>query len=250
MARAIVLSGTELATMRTPLQPLARTARRLPLRPALSVLLALQLGACSWLGVQPPPEHHQELDRIECTDGNAFPILDAFFAVGYALTGIGLLAVQATKANDESKADATLVAGSLLSLGWSGVLVGSSVNGFSDTKACRRAKLRASERLTERRIWSAPQPPAPQPPARNYARPQPVPQAPASRLAGCQYDTQCKGDRICVDGECVGQAAPAPAGATTPAVDPPARPTAPAPAAGPVSSAGSADAPAPTDPRE
>ena len=26
--------------------------------------------------------------------------------------------------------------------------------------------------------------------------------APAIRHGGCEFDTQCKGDRICVDGEC------------------------------------------------
>ena len=30
----------------------------------------------------------------------------------------------------------------------------------------------------------------------------PPPPLPASSLGGCQYDTQCKGERVCRDGEC------------------------------------------------
>lgn len=33
---------------------------------------------------------------------------------------------------------------------------------------------------------------------------------------GCQFDTQCKGDRICVDGKCVQPSAPPPAAGATP----------------------------------
>jgi len=29
-------------------------------------------------------------------------------------------------------------------------------------------------------------------------------QSPASAAAGCQYDMQCKGDRICQQGQCIG----------------------------------------------
>jgi hypothetical protein len=49
----------------------------------------------------------------------------------------------------------------------------------------------------------------------------PVPAAPAPPLApgpaaGCQYDTQCKGDRVCTSGVCV-DPVPAPAAPSTPA---------------------------------
>jgi hypothetical protein len=59
--------------------------------------------------------------------------------------------------------------------------------------------------------------------------------APAPADLGCHYDTQCKGDRICVKGDCVSPAAPAPGAAPpTTASEPPAAPaasTAPAAAA-------------------
>jgi hypothetical protein len=48
------------------------------------------------------------------------------------------------------------------------------------------------------------------------ARPTPKPVA-----SGCQYDTQCKGDRVCVKGACVAPTPPSPAQA-------PAEPAAPA----------------------
>lgn len=41
----------------------------------------------------------------------------------------------------------------------------------------------------------------------------------ANAPAGCQYDTQCKGDRICKDGECV-DTAPAAAPGTTGSSEP------------------------------
>jgi hypothetical protein len=47
-------------------------------------------------------------------------------------------------------------------------------------------------------------PPAPPPPV---AQPTPPPAAPSG--TGCQYDTQCKGDRICENGACVAPAPPA-----------------------------------------
>jgi hypothetical protein len=38
--------------------------------------------------------------------------------------------------------------------------------------------------------------------------PQAVPPAREAASAGCQYDTQCKGDRVCVQGACVSSPAP------------------------------------------
>lgn len=55
-------------------------------------------------------------------------------------------------------------------------------------------------------------PPPPQPPMPPHHAGQP-PAAPAA-TAGCSFDTQCKGDRICVDGKCV---SPPPAAAPPPA---------------------------------
>jgi hypothetical protein len=43
--------------------------------------------------------------------------------------------------------------------------------------------------------------------------------APATKHGGCEFDTQCKGDRICVDGECEAPAkTPAPAQAAAASV--------------------------------
>jgi hypothetical protein len=58
--------------------------------------------------------------------------------------------------------------------------------------------------------------------------PQPPPVAPTTApaaMTGCQYDAQCKGDRLCRDGECVAPTAPdTPAAPTVPEA-----PTAPPP---------------------
>jgi hypothetical protein len=64
---------------------------------------------------------------------------------------------------------------------------------------CLRA---TAARNRPRKQPSSEEPPAP-PPA------QPAPEAPAASVpAGCQYDTQCKGDRICRDGQCVAPTVP------------------------------------------
>jgi hypothetical protein len=52
---------------------------------------------------------------------------------------------------------------------------------------------------------------APQPPPPVVVAP-PV----AAEVGGCQFDTQCKGDRVCVDGKCTQPSAPSPAPAATP----------------------------------
>lgn len=85
-------------------------------------------------------------------------------------------------------------------------------------------------------------------------RPQPVAPAPAAAPApthaGCEFDTQCKGDRICIDGKCVEPApkavAPAePVPPPAPSVSPSSAPVkTAAPAAAPKASA----APAPGKP--
>jgi hypothetical protein len=71
-----------------------------------------------------------------------------------------------------------------------------------------------------KRAWDTGPQPAP------AAHPSPAAAAPAAAEAGCQYDTQCKGDRVCVSGECVdpapstavpSAAAPAAAGPALPA---------------------------------
>ena len=67
--------------------------------------------------------------------------------------------------------------------------------------------------------------------------PAPVPvaaaEAPKSKPAGCEFDTQCKGDRVCIDGKCVSPEpkASAPAEATPPAPTPPVVASAAAPPA-------------------
>lgn len=48
-----------------------------------------------------------------------------------------------------------------------------------------------------------PAPPAPPPAAAPASPPAPEPEPPAPQPLGCQYDTQCKGDRLCVEGKCV-----------------------------------------------
>lgn len=66
----------------------------------------------------------------------------------------------------------------------------------------------------------------------------PAAQAPSIPQDGCRYDTQCKGERVCVNGECVD---PTPPAATAPPVA-----TAPTAASAAPGSAVSPVAPAPT----
>lgn len=69
-----------------------------------------------------------------------------------------------------------------------------------------------------RRIQTVPSLQAPPPPpVQQAAAPAPASAPPAAAAGGCEYDTQCKGDRICVDGECQSPEAPTPAPEAAPA---------------------------------
>ena len=48
-----------------------------------------------------------------------------------------------------------------------------------------------------------PVPPSPAVPAIPQTPPAPAAPSPASPPSGCQYDTQCKGDRVCINGTCI-----------------------------------------------
>jgi len=80
--------------------------------------------------------------------------------------------------------------------------------------------------------------PAPRPSAVAAAEP------PKSKPAGCEFDTQCKGDRICVDGKCVAPepkaSAPAEATPVAPIAAPPTASAAAAPVKAPPATAAKA----------
>jgi hypothetical protein len=81
----------------------------------------------------------------------------------------------------------------LIGLGLTGVFLASMIYGYDQTSNCERAMIE----LHDRREASRRRAEVYAPPAR--------PVAPAP---GCQYDAQCKGERICVRGQCVEPVAP------------------------------------------
>jgi len=171
---------------------------------AMIVTLSLQSG-CSFLFVKGPPANHAKLASVDCSDSNAWPVLDTIWA---GLNGLGAV----TAAGDATTPNQGQVIG--VGLAWLAVSGISAIYGFSQVSACSDARRQHDEQLEPRGLAGrAPDPDAPGPPLTAPAS-APMRAAPAAARAPAPA------------------AAPAPAPAAAPAPAPAAAP-APAPAAAP-----------------
>jgi len=102
--------------------------------------MVLALGSqsgCSFAFVNGPPEHHAEMATFECTESNAWPVLDAIWA---GLNGLG--AASAAGDNQNPNQGQIIAVG----LGWLALSGISAITGFSKVSACNDAKRKRDER--------------------------------------------------------------------------------------------------------
>jgi hypothetical protein len=142
-------------------------------------LLALGISGCSFIFVRGPPSERPQSGAVDCTSSVVAPVLDLIWA---GLNGTG--AVQAISTdqatwNRQTTTSRDAVIG--IGLTWLVVSGASAIYGFKTTDACRQA-------VAASRPGRLPPPPPP-PPGPSPER--------------CSRDIDCKGDRICMQHECV-----------------------------------------------
>jgi hypothetical protein len=175
---------------------------------ACVVLSCLLNAGCSFLFLSTTPDDHAAMDTVDCTSSRVAPVLDTIGASYQVVrTGFALSADNSDYRDYPISREADIAFG----VGFTTLVGASMIYGYMETAECERAKEAASLRRARRGT----------PPAK--------PALPPPALA-CSYDTQCKGDRVCVEGRCVDPPAtlPAPPAPPSPAAEPVA-PAAPEP---------------------
>jgi hypothetical protein len=82
---------------------------------AMAVTLAIALGGCSWLLVRPPPPAVPPGAKPSCSESYAAPVVDAVFAVAYAIAAIegGLITLSTLEGESEEDEIFTFVGGAV-----------------------------------------------------------------------------------------------------------------------------------------
>jgi hypothetical protein len=187
--------------------------------------------ACSWLFVKSPPPQHVDLKYFgDCTSSKAAPVVDTVVAGLETLRTVYALSAENSAYDHLPISRGADIA---LGLGLTALFTASAVYGYGNTAECAHAQEELQERLTQ-------EPRAPSSFPLNPYAPGMRPPNPALPMR-CAYDTQCKGDRICQDGVCVGPNPPT--GPSPPAAPSSAAPPQPAEAPAPDSTPPPATAP-------
>ena len=105
---------------------------------ACMVLLPLSLSACGFIFSHGPPEGHENMDYISCTESNAGPIVDIVWG---ALNVLGALTVASDPSSYDSP-DQTVAIG----LSWGVVSGTAAAVGFNKSRRCRAAKQQLAAR--------------------------------------------------------------------------------------------------------
>lgn len=124
---------------------------RLGLISAMILTVSLHSG-CSFLFVKGPPANHAEVASFECSESNAWPVVDMIWA---GLNGLGA----ASAAGDDENPDQ----GQIVTVGVSWLVVSgiSAIYGFSKVSACSDAKRLRDERYYPPRMAAPAPAPAP-----------------------------------------------------------------------------------------
>jgi hypothetical protein len=157
------------------------------MRTAALALAGIAASGCSFIFVHGPPRNHENSVAFECTSSVVAPVLDTVWA---GLNGIGAISAASTdEATWNSRSTTSRGAVIAVGAGWFLLSGASAIYGFTRTQSCRDAERDLAVRLATR-----------PPPSPGF-----VP-APAGPEEGCSRDVDCKGDRICVNRECVSPA--------------------------------------------
>lgn len=130
------------------------------------------VSGCSFAFVNTVPEQAERLAYFDCTSSRLAPVLDG--VVGGVFVIAGAATIIDYGAADGSRA--ALSGGAAVAI--AGAAVASAVYGFTEANKCAKAK----DALLERTLRAAPGTPV---------------------REGCNYDLECRGERICVDRQCV-----------------------------------------------
>jgi hypothetical protein len=146
---------------------------------------------------------------IDCTTSRGAPVLDTVCLGYFVINGIYLATVKdcaQASFGDTCYSSSTKTGGILLSAGLGLLCALSASSGYGSASRCENIKdlnalcitgdQTACQRL--RPGWAPPAVGAPFYPTPSLQSPVPTEQA-----RGCSKDTDCKGDRICVSGNCV-----------------------------------------------
>ena len=144
------------------------------------------------MAVHGPPKDHESMQYFECMSSAALPTLDA---VGFALSGI-TTTVAANTMNEKDDPTtpeiergtppaATATFGVITA-----IAAGSAIYGYINAARCAHAQQQLAVRIEAANLEQA-------------ALRDNLKNIQAVQQQGCTYDTQCKGERICVQGQCV-----------------------------------------------
>jgi hypothetical protein len=165
---------------------------------------------------------------VDCTSSVAAPVLDSICSGYFVVNAIALAGMKTCDSAGFGEAcisSSTKSGGILLSAGLAVLCGVSAGSGFGYASKCEGIKNLNAMCITGNEAsckklnpaWVAPLklPPPPPPADPTSAAPATAPTtapaaAPAGTNGGCSRDTDCKGDRICVQGSCVEPAAKAP----------------------------------------
>ena len=111
---------------------------------ALLGSLSMATGACGFIFSHGPPQGHEQMNRIPCTESNTGPILDVIWA------GVNVLAAIAAVTGPGPEPVVSRGALVAYSLSWGLLSVGAAGVGFDKSKKCRTAKRALAQRQAQR----------------------------------------------------------------------------------------------------
>ena len=173
------------------------------MRPSAACLVAALTASCSLAFMNKP---HEPVTvpyyPVECTTSRAAPILDVIGTAYFVANGLYLLSREECTAFGSTSCveSGTKVGGALLSAALAITYAASSGVGFTSAAHCDAIKdLNVLCMSGDRSACNKLNPSWVPPPAG-----QPWPVAPAPQMSsGCSKDSDCKGERICVQAICV-----------------------------------------------
>lgn len=173
------------------------------LRATFAALILLGGSGCSFMMVDGAPREgiyknarYNTVVVNDCTRSKAIPIVDI------VMGGLGMIAGSIFTLAAASDDEVGFVVGGIAGFVTMAGFGGSGLYGLNQTSECVEyhkaliAELEGSAAITDEALAPPAKAPAVAPPAAPVRRPE------ARVASGCGRDTDCKGDRICVQGAC------------------------------------------------
>lgn len=154
--------------------------------------LAFVLSGCSFMFVHGPPPEHEKLPYFDCVSSAAAPVADATVATFAALMTAVMIDDDPDDPEDDNSTSAAVTFGGL-----AGAHAASSIFGFINASSCSHAKQQLAHRISLAE-------------AERQRHLQELERQLAAEPLGCGSDKDCKGDRLCVQAQCVDPPSPTP----------------------------------------